>query len=163
MNGRVNILGHNPADRFLLYEKPKDYKATPYTNALIGNFQATLLSKAFFSADNVEILQNAIVAGVFEKSNKRFRIGYQDEDTLKTIMRAMYLQYSKNLDMQDIGIFWQLTIKTIEDLKIISNENLFLEMYVMQLIHLKDINQKNNFTESEGSENKITIFSFISC
>jgi hypothetical protein len=99
MNGRVNILGHNPADRFLLYEKPKDYKATPYTNALIGNFQATLLSKAFFSADNVEILQNAIVAGVFEKSNKRFRIGYQDEDTLKTIMRAMYLQYSKNLDI----------------------------------------------------------------
>ena len=27
MNGRVNILGHNPADRFLLYEKPKDYFA----------------------------------------------------------------------------------------------------------------------------------------
>ena len=98
MNGRVNILGHNPADRFLLYEKPKEYKATAYKNALVGNFQATMLSKAFFSAENIEILQNSIVAGVFDKSNNRFRIGYQDEDTLKTIMRAMFLQYSKNLD-----------------------------------------------------------------
>jgi hypothetical protein len=98
MNGRVNILGHNPVDRFLLYDKPKEYKATPYRNALVGNFQVTILSKAFFSAENIEILQNAIVAGVFEKSNKRFRIGYQDEDTLKTIMRSMFLQYSKNLD-----------------------------------------------------------------
>ena len=26
-------------------------------------------------------------------------------------------QYSKNIDMQDIGLFWQLTIKTIDDLK----------------------------------------------
>ena len=26
-------------------------------------------------------------------------------------------EYSKNIDMQDIGLFWQLTIKTIDDLK----------------------------------------------
>ena len=38
-------------------------------------------------------------------------------------------QYSKNIDMQDIGLFWQLTIKTIDDLRIIGNENLTLEMY----------------------------------
>ena len=48
-------------------------------------------------------------------------------------------QYSKNIDMQDIGLFWQLTLKTIDDLKIVGNENLTLEMYIMQLIHLKDI------------------------
>ena len=42
-------------------------------------------------------------------------------------------QYSKNLDMQDIGLFWQLTIKTIDDLRIVGNENLTLEMYIMQL------------------------------
>ena len=32
--------------------------------------------------------------------------------------------------MQDLGLFWQLTIKTIDDLKIVSNENLSLEMYI---------------------------------
>ena len=53
-------------------------------------------------------------------------------------------EYSKNLDMQDIGLFWQLTIKTIDDLKVVSNENLTLEMYVSQLIHLKNIEQDQN-------------------
>tara|TARA_B100001142_G_scaffold221972_1_gene220113 strand:- start:3511 stop:3990 length:480 start_codon:yes stop_codon:yes gene_type:complete len=98
MNGRVDILGNNPVDRFLLYEKPKAYKATKYANALVGNFQTTILSNTFFSAENVQILQNAIIAGVYKKSNKKYRIGNQDEDVLKTIMRAMYLQFSKNLD-----------------------------------------------------------------
>ena len=48
-------------------------------------------------------------------------------------------QYSKNIDMQDVGLFWQLTIKTIEDLKVVGNENLTLEMYIMQLVHLKTL------------------------
>ena len=48
--------------------------------------------------------------------------------------------------MQDLGLFWQLTIKTIDDLKVVANENLTLEMYIMQLIHLKDIGQ---FQEKE--------------
>ena len=50
-------------------------------------------------------------------------------------------EYSKNLKMNDIAIFWQLTLKTIDDLKIVSNENLTLEMYLMQLIHLKKIDE----------------------
>ena len=36
---------------------------------------------------------------------------------------------SQNLKMQDLGLFWQLTLKTIEDLKIVSNENIALEMF----------------------------------
>ena len=51
-------------------------------------------------------------------------------------------QYSKNIDMQDIGLFWQLTIKTIDDLRIVGNENLTLEMYIMQLVHLKNIDAR---------------------
>ena len=50
--------------------------------------------------------------------------------------------YSKNLDLQDLGIFWQLTIKTMDDLRIVGNENIALEMYVMQLMHLKNIDQR---------------------
>ena len=47
--------------------------------------------------------------------------------------------YAKNLDMNDVGLFWQLTIKTIEDMKVLSNESIALQMFVMQLIHLKGI------------------------
>ena len=44
---------------------------------------------------------------------------------------------------QDLGLFWQLTLKTIEDLNIVSNEIVTLEMYIMQLTHLEKIEEKN--------------------
>ena len=58
---------------------------------------------------------------------------------------------SKNLDIQDIGLFWQLTIKTIDDIRFVSNENLNLKMYILQLIHLKNIETKN-FSDIEKIE-----------
>ena len=52
--------------------------------------------------------------------------------------------------MQDIGLFWQLTIKTIDDLRIVGNENLTLEMYIMQLTHLKNLENKKETTSTEN-------------
>ena len=46
---------------------------------------------------------------------------------------------SKGISINDVGLFWQLTIKTIEDLNIVNDEEISLEMYIMQLIYLKDI------------------------
>jgi hypothetical protein len=57
--------------------------------------------------------------------------------------------------MQDISLFWQLTIKTIDDLKIIGNENLMLEMYIMQLTHLKNIDDRKVVLPSDNTSNKI--------
>ena len=63
-------------------------------------------------------------------------------------------QYSKNIDMQDIGLFWQFTIKTIDDLRIVGNENLILEMYIMQLIHLKNMDTTKQILNLENNESK---------
>ena len=72
--------------------------------------------------------------------SRRINLGPIEKDNLISESELKMIdEYSKNLNMQDLGLFWQLTIKTIEDLKIVSNENLSLEMYIMQLIHLKDI------------------------
>ncbi len=72
--------------------------------------------------------------------SRRINLGPIDKDmTISETEMKMVDQYSKNLDMQDIGLFWQLTIKTIDDLRIIGNENLTLEMYVSQLTHLKKL------------------------
>ena len=65
-------------------------------------------------------------------------------------------EYSKNIDMQDIGLFWQLTIKTIDDLRIVGNENLTLEMYIMQLVHLNSIETKREISV-QGIENNDSI------
>ena len=97
-NGRVNILEPINNSVFQLYDKiPIDEKITSYRNALTGNLEQNTLSKTFFSAGNILILQHAIMAGVFKSSNGRFQIGYQNEDTLKIVMRSIYLQHSSNL------------------------------------------------------------------
>ena len=75
----------------------------------------------------------------------------EDDLSVSESELQMVDQYSKNIDMQDIGLFWQLTIKTIDDLRIVGNENLTLEMYVMQLIHLKNLENKKETTNSNES------------
>ena len=84
--------------------------------------------------------------------NRKINLGSIENDmSISESETELIEEFSKNLDVQDLGLFWQLTIKTMDDLKIISNENLALEMYVMQLIHLKNIND----TEILSNESKL--------
>ncbi len=79
--------------------------------------------------------------------SRRINLGPIEKDmTISDSEVQMVEAYSKNIDMQDIGLFWQLTIKTIDDLRIIGNENLTLEMYIMQLTHLKSIGLKDDYS-----------------
>ena len=79
--------------------------------------------------------------------SRRINLGPIEKDvSISESEMKMIDQYSKNIDMQDLGLFWQLTIKTIDDLRIVSNENLTLEMYIMQLIHLKNLDEIKNET-----------------
>ena len=96
-NGRVNILGDNMPDVFKLYDRvPANNKMTSYRQALTGNWENNMLSNVFFSAANITIIQNGIRAGVYNGSNQRFVIAPQDQDTLKIIMRSIFLQHSLN-------------------------------------------------------------------
>ena len=75
--------------------------------------------------------------------NRRINLGPIEKDLMISESEIKLInEYSKNLDSQDLGLFWQLTIKTMDDLRIVGNENLTLEMYVMQLMHLKNIDEK---------------------
>ena len=85
--------------------------------------------------------------------NRRINLGPIEKDLMISESEIeMINQYAKNVDNQDLGIFWQITIKTMEDIKIVGNENLALEMYVMQLMHVKSIGQED-FTSSINQEN----------
>ena len=89
--------------------------------------------------------------------SRRISLGPIEKDmSVSEAEVQMIDQYSKNIDMQDIGLFWQLTIKTIDDLRIVGNENLTLEMYIMQLIHLKDIDLKKQVTNLEKESSQIS-------
>ena len=97
-NGRVNILGPNSDVRFSMSDKIP-INSTNYScrDAMTGNWYDTKLSVAFFSAQNIKIIQNGIRAGVFNKSNKQYVVGEQNVDELQMIMRGLFLQYAKNL------------------------------------------------------------------
>tara|TARA_B100002052_G_C15824597_1_gene572258 strand:- start:27 stop:1406 length:1380 start_codon:yes stop_codon:yes gene_type:complete len=85
---------------------------------------------------------------------RRISLGPIDKDmSISETEIKMIDEYSKNLDMQDIGLFWQLTIKTIDDLRIIGDENLALEMYIIQLSHLKRFDE--NKEQNQSTETQI--------
>ena len=63
---------------------------------------------------------------------------------------------SKDLNMQDLGLFWQLSLKTIEDLKLVSNEDVALKMFVMQLIHIKNFEDNTEETVSVNKQNEVS-------
>ena len=85
--------------------------------------------------------------------SRRVNLGPIDKDmSISESEMQMIDQYSKNIDMQDIGLFWQLTIKTIDDLRIIGNENLTLEMFIVQLVHLKKLDNKLETPEETNQQ-----------
>lgn len=96
-NGRVDILGPNTPYQFTLFEHPGvNSDTTSYDNALTGNWKDSPLSCAFFSRQNIVIVQNGIRAGVYKVSKGRYTVGPQDETNLKIVMRSIFLQNAKN-------------------------------------------------------------------
>ena len=52
-------------------------------------------------------------------------------------------EISKSIDSNLIILFWQFTIKTLEELDVVSNQHLSIEMFLIKLIHLIDFKPKN--------------------
>jgi len=96
-NGRLNIL-EPPMNQFSLYDKiPSSNQCETFHDAMTGNFTDSTLSQIYFSKENIEIIQNGLRAGVYEVSNHQYLIDNQNCDTLKIIMRSVFLQSSTNL------------------------------------------------------------------
>lgn len=95
-NGRVNIKSPNTSELFKLYDKIPANQCVTFRNSTEGLWENTMLSQVFFSQKNIQILQNGIRAGVYKRSNGQYVIGPQDCDSLKIVMRSVFLQYSAN-------------------------------------------------------------------
>tara|TARA_Y100000591_G_C21807631_1_gene685860 strand:- start:57 stop:1703 length:1647 start_codon:yes stop_codon:yes gene_type:complete len=67
-------------------------------------------------------------------------------------------EMSKNIDKKTLILFWQFTIRSIEELDIVSNQNLAIEMFLVRLVYLNSIkpsdNIKNNNELSKIIEKK---------
>ena len=96
-NGRVDIKCPNTTDLFNMYDRIPAHQCTTYRDALEGQWDTSKLSDMYFSKENIQHIQNKLREGVYMKSNGQYKIGEQDCDSLKVIMRSIFLQYSANM------------------------------------------------------------------
>lgn len=82
---------------------------------LRGNWERTPVSNAYFSAENIERIQQLIRKAVYDRSTpKGYVIDKQSVDELKIIMRAIYYQYGRNLTTDVAGQVADLNAKVME-------------------------------------------------
>jgi hypothetical protein len=95
-NGRVDIKSPNTCTLFQMYDKIPANQCATFRNPTEGLWTDSQLSDVFFSRQNIQILQNGIRAGVYDRSNGQYVIGPQDCESLKIVMRSVFLQHSAN-------------------------------------------------------------------
>ena len=96
-NGRINVMEPDIQNLFNMYDRIPVNEPASFRDATKGILKPSKLSEAYFSAENMKIIQNGIKAGVYNKSGGHYVIPDQNTDTLKIIMRSIYLQHSINM------------------------------------------------------------------
>jgi hypothetical protein len=99
-NGRIDIINKTQSpdlsNLFAMYDKIPANQCATFREPTLGQWDETNLSKAYFSTENIQIIQNGIRSGVYKKSNQQYVVAPQDCDSLKIIMRSVFLQHSAN-------------------------------------------------------------------
>ena len=99
--GRVNIIDSpDISNLFAMYDKIPANQCVSFREPTLGQWDETMLSKAYFSQNNIQIIQNGIRAGVYNKSNGQYVVAPQDCESLKVIMRSVFLQHATNQPQQ---------------------------------------------------------------
>ena len=175
-----NITGNGPGLMPDIYEYDKnmdnilisnDIKITPGSRSmgcaddiLSGVLEETLLSKYFFSDDNVMNIQKLIRYEFYKEKNKR--IDYQSNIILLTIMRGIYLKYSNSADKTLEKI--QLQIQKLNGLVVQYSLSKIYSNYDMHQYYLNDKSKlplpmdipqsinRNNYTYDTSERNDMS-------
>ena len=63
-------------------------------------------------------------------------------------------EISGKVNNETLILFWQFTIKTLEELNIVSNQHLSMEMFLIRLTHLKEMNKQVLDIDDEEASQK---------
>ena len=113
-NGRIDIQTPDTKSLFNMYDKIPAHQCSTYRNPLEGQWDDSTLSNAYFSKENIQIIQNGIRAGVYKKSNGIYLVGEQSNDVLETIMSSIFLKYAKHLQTDITGQIKKLNDYVLE-------------------------------------------------
>ena len=62
-------------------------------------------------------------------------------------------EISNKIDKKILILFWQFTIKTLEELDIVSNQNLSIEMFLIRLMHLDSLKPSDDPKKKKENKN----------
>ena len=65
-------------------------------------------------------------------------------------------EISNTVDSEVLILFWQFTIKTLEELDIVSSQHLSIEMFLIRLMHLSGLKQKSEINVDQNLTQKKT-------
>jgi len=84
----------------------------------------------------------------FKDFDFEFSISESEQEKIKII--------SERVNIDTLIIFWQLTLKAIDEMAVVSNPILALEMLIVRLVHIKEIPSYENLISSlkENNDNK---------
>ena len=88
-----------------------------------------------FLNDFLELLYYFKNISSIKYESTHFSLNDEDFNKIKII--------SKDISQQTLLLFWQFGIKAIDELEIVSNQNLSVEMFLIRLMYLTDITRKN--------------------
>jgi hypothetical protein len=123
-NGRVFFDIKKSVPGFDLFQGSSS-QSPDIRSSLLYSQEETPLSKAYFSAQNMDAVQTGIRRSVYEITqrdtdpiltpHKPIVIGKQNETELQIIMRSIYLQYSKNVNYDIPGQISELNSLVIRE------------------------------------------------
>ncbi len=106
-----------------------------------------------FINDFLEILYYFKNIDYLTLEGTNFSLNDEDFERIKNI--------AYKIDKKTLILYWQFTIRTLDELNIVSNQNLSIEMFLMRLIYLSDLDSdkikssiKKEEINFEDSENK---------
>ena len=100
-----------------------------------------------FLNDFLEILYYIKNINSFKSSSNNFELNDQEYKQINELR--------KNVNTSDVILFWQFTIKTIEEIKIVSNQNISVEMFLYRLLHIQGSNFVNDKVQDDYKNSAI--------
>jgi hypothetical protein len=109
---------------------------TEAEEAIRGIVTPNLLNQTFFSQANIQIIQNKIRREVYDRTNGESLVDEQPIEQLILVMRAMYLQFGRNMPTQIAQQVAELNDHVAEFIvpKIISESSMYLK-YMYDISH----------------------------
>ena len=98
-----------------------------------------------FINDFLEILYYFKNFEAISQGSKNFDLNDEELETIKNL--------SKNINTETILLFWHFTIKYLDELEIVSDQNISIEMFLIRLIHIKSFKKEEQNLKIETNIN----------